>query len=182
MGVEAKVGSQYRTVDIPQSSVREAIGRVRYKYKPDDLNCERELADVAGLVIYRSSKEFEESDRCVEFAFEEEIEKWPRGNITLHAWPLRRLEYCGYQPLFAQESPRPGDVVVYRRQADVGEQLIFLDLHIEPDELIAVHFGIYLGDGMVRSKFGPGAAFDHPLEVIPPGYGDSAIFVRKVIL
>lgn len=74
---------------------------------------------------------------------------------------LARLGYRSVSP------PSVGDVVVYEKS------------YSSRDIFQPAHYGIFLGNGEVESKFGVhGPVYRHGLFEIPKGFGDYVIFLR----
>lgn len=77
---------------------------------------------------------------------------------------IEELLSMGYEPV---KEPKPGDLVVYYQQP-----------HPEAP-LRPVHYGIFVGQGNVRSKWGVESVFTHKLCDVPLEFGDTFEFFRK---
>lgn len=103
--------------------------------------------------------------QCAEYVFLIVMhERWSAQDIEgLYKASAEFLITHGYQ---AVDIPEPGDIACY------GESV---------PELPFGHFGIYLGEGSVRSKFGDADVFDHPWYLVSSSYGDKIFFFRKAV-
>jgi hypothetical protein len=108
-----------------------------------------------------------DGERCVWFAFgnEEWYQKGDPGELNRLLMGPMALGFLGENGYREVTSPQDYDIVVYpsRELQDMG----YID-----------HYGVYIAGGVV-SKLGRLHIVRHELEVIPCGFGDEVIFLRK---
>lgn len=83
--------------------------------------------------------------------------------------------YAGYVEV---QEPREGDLALYYKRTRRVRN--FFDPSMEEVELALKHSGVCLGNKMVRSKWGQGHVFEHPVDLVPVIYGDEVMFFRRV--
>lgn len=90
--------------------------------------------------------------------------------------PREFLSTIGYEEV---TQPQPRDVVGYAAdETGLGARKWFFRATTCTLPIFQ-HWGIFVGDGMVESKWREGHAYRHPLDAIPPAWGNLAFFFRK---
>lgn len=130
-----------------------------------------QIANVPGIeVVERRDCIADHYYRCAQYVFSQvRHEDWlpterslePRG---LWDNPLPFLSDHGYTET---DSPKPGDIVAYGLviDRDDGQRVAMFN-----------HYGIYVGEGRVTSKFDMGHVFQHGLHQVPTNYGSQIAF------
>jgi acetolactate synthase regulatory subunit len=150
-------------------------------YMPNERSSEtiaavlEKLSDIPGVEILERRDFLAETYDCTAFTFNVTLqEPWAAefGQRLFHElpenWrkhPVAFLVAHGYE-MIRKEELRPNDVVIY-------------GFSRENSDPILRHVGTYQEDGHVVSKLGQGPVVRHPLEAIPPIWGDRAYFLRK---
>lgn len=110
--------------------------------------------------------------RCAHYVFgvimgEAWAAPYQSGIDELWKHPQRFLRQQGYRQV---EIPVSDDIVAY---TDSSPQCI------AREEAFFLHFGILRLGAKVVSKFNQGPVVQHPINLVPSNYGDSAYFLRK---
>lgn len=88
--------------------------------------------------------------------------EFPGDCVTFAFGVDRAVEDEGIMSQYVSvERPEPGDIVCYFGSG-------------------GLHYGVFLGENRVRSKFGLAHIYEHPMDVVPPMYGAVYQFLRKV--
>lgn len=82
----------------------------------------------------------------------------------------------GYKGYMEVQESREGDLALYYKTIKKVE---FFNPGMNEVRMILKHSGICLGNKLVRSKWGQGHVYEHPVDVVPVIYGDEVKFFRK---
>ncbi len=186
MAKEDEKGRGFKTIVLPHNQARAELKTlVMYMERISERNAINDLlTGQSGIVLHTPKTYFLPTVGCAEFCFDKKlgdpIPLTSKRNLFLA--PRAYLAHCNYQTLAVDEDPLVNDVVVYtslrpKELAATMLELVAKEFNLELAH--AVHFGVYLGDGKVRSKFGKGHVFDHSIDNVPDNYGDEGFFVRR---
>lgn len=143
-----------------------------------------QIAHIYGLEVVESrdyGTDFDNNYRCSQFVFGKPNfdEPWCRDywNIPISLWKSPDfLQSVNYQMV---EFAQPGDVIAYMGIHPIYNSLPHFMRNPIPPNPTFLHFGIYEDSGIVRSKFDSGHVFKHPALLVPSGYGNQIVCLRR---
>lgn len=123
------------------------------------------------LEVYFKNGNFESIAKFPNIKFVGKLQKYPAQDFLSYALPFSGnkliLEAAKLHSEYKQVSrPKPGDLVLY-----------FNSNAVLPE--VATHIGICLQGDRIISKWGLLNVFDHPLYLVPEGFGEKVRFVER---
>jgi hypothetical protein len=149
-------------VNLPDTPERRQLA-IMVKIPSNRLAADTDITKIPGIETAGTGYPLEV--QCTEYVFGHEMdEPWSRQEAFWY--PDKFLAKRDYEVV---DIPEPGDIVAYGGFHGRNLHIPFIN-----------HYGIYLGGGRVRSKFGSYDVYDHPWYLIPP-YGNTIFFFRKAV-
>lgn len=151
--------------------------------KNGDVTLFDDFGQLPGFVVVEKRDAWEDmwdNQACIQYAFgsvhnEPFARQWPLPSAFIRK-PREFLTTIGYEEV---DQPQHGDVVGYAAdETNLGIRKWFFRT-TTCSLPIFYHWGIFVGDGVVESKWREGHVYRHPLDAIPPAWGNLAFFFRK---